>query len=324
MKVALTGNIGSGKSVAGEFFQQKGITVIDTDKIARDVVEPGEKALAEVVEVFGKDLLEKDGTLNRKKLGSIVFADEEKRKKLEAILHPAIWQRLQKDMDWDNERLVIAEVPLLFEANWQDRFDKIILIKAEDNVRLKRIMKRDDLSEEEAKKRLESQMSQEEKEKRADFVVDNSGDWLDTLRHLEDIWRILEVKMRQIRIALVAHDRMKPQMVKFARKHVNLLRHLEIVTTGTTGKLIEENTGLSVEKMLSGPYGGDQQIGAKIASGQIDLVIFMRDPLTAQPHEPDISALLRVCDVHNIPVATNEATAETLLVALTEEFSKHD
>lgn len=129
--------------------------------------------------------------------------------------------------------------------------------------------------------------------------------------------------MRQIRIALVAHDRMKPQMIKFARKHVGILKNMEIVTTGTTGKLIEENTGLKVEKMLSGPYGGDQQIGAKIAGGQIDLVIFLRDPLTAQPHEPDISALLRVCDVHNIPVATNEATAEVLLVSLAEEILKN-
>ena len=126
--------------------------------------------------------------------------------------------------------------------------------------------------------------------------------------------------MRRIRIALIAHDRMKPQMIKFVRKHVDLLSQMELVTTGTTGKQIEDNTGLNVERMLSGPYGGDQQIGAKIANGQIDFVVFLRDPLTAQPHEPDISALLRLCDVHNIPVATNEKTAELPLEALAREL----
>ena len=126
--------------------------------------------------------------------------------------------------------------------------------------------------------------------------------------------------MRRIRIALIAHDRMKPQMIKFVRKHVDLLSQMELVTTGTTGKQIEDNTGLNVERMLSGPYGGDQQIGAKIANGQIDFVVFLRDPLTAQPHEPDISALLRLCDVHNIPVATNEKTAELLLEVLAREL----
>jgi methylglyoxal synthase len=109
-------------------------------------------------------------------------------------------------------------------------------------------------------------------------------------------------------------------MIKFVRKHVDLLSQMELVTTGTTGKQIEDNTGLNVERMLSGPYGGDQQIGAKIANGQIDFVVFLRDPLTAQPHEPDISALLRLCDVHNIPVATNEKTAELLLEALAREL----
>lgn len=128
--------------------------------------------------------------------------------------------------------------------------------------------------------------------------------------------------MRKIRTALIAHDRMKPQMIKFVRKHVGTLKKMELVTTGTTGKQIEENTGLDVERMLSGPYGGDQQIGAKIANGQIDFVVFLRDPLTAQPHEPDISALLRLCDVHNVPVATNEKTAELLLVVLAKELEE--
>lgn len=119
-------------------------------------------------------------------------------------------------------------------------------------------------------------------------------------------------------IALIAHDQKKDEMVEFVKKHVDFLSKCELVGTGTTGRLVEEQAGLPVKRMLSGPIGGDQQIGALVASGKIDAVIFLRDPLTAQPHEPDITALLRVCDVHNVPLATNEATAEVLLTAFAE------
>ena len=114
-------------------------------------------------------------------------------------------------------------------------------------------------------------------------------------------------------IALIAHDAKKVDMVMFANSHKNKLEKCEIIATGTTGKLVEEKTGLKVKKMLSGPKGGDLQIGGLLASGNVDMVIFLRDPLTSQPHEPDISALLRVCDVHNIPLATNLASADLLL-----------
>ncbi len=120
------------------------------------------------------------------------------------------------------------------------------------------------------------------------------------------------------RIALIAHDQKKDEMVEFAKKHAEFLSKCELVGTGTTGRLVEEQAGLTVKRMLSGPIGGDQQIGALVASEKIDAVIFLRDPLTAQPHEPDITALLRVCDVHNVPLATNEATAEVLLTAFAE------
>ena len=120
------------------------------------------------------------------------------------------------------------------------------------------------------------------------------------------------------RIALIAHDQKKDEMVEFAKKHAEFLSKCELVGTGTTGRLVEEQAGLTVKRMLSGPIGGDQQIGALVASEKIDAVIFLRDPLTAQPHEPDITALLRVCDVHNVPLATNEATAEVLLTAFAD------
>lgn len=114
-------------------------------------------------------------------------------------------------------------------------------------------------------------------------------------------------------IALVAHDKKKDEMVQFVIDHTDFLSGCKIYTTGTTGLRIQEATGLDVNRLLSGPIGGDQQIGALAATEQLDLIIFLRDPLTAQPHEPDILALLRICDVHNIPLATNTKTAHRLI-----------
>lgn len=118
------------------------------------------------------------------------------------------------------------------------------------------------------------------------------------------------------RVALIAHDKKKDDMVEFVRRHREVLAHCQLLATGTTGRLVQEVTGLPVRRMLSGPLGGDQQIGAQVADGLVDAVIFLRDPLTAQPHEPDITALLRVCDVHNVPLATNLATAEMIVAVI--------
>lgn len=117
-------------------------------------------------------------------------------------------------------------------------------------------------------------------------------------------------------IALIAHDRKKQTMLNFAKDKMMILSQYNLIATATTGDLIADNTELIVTRLLSGPLGGDLQIGAKIADGEVILVIFLRDPLTAQPHEPDINALLRVCDVHNVPVATNLESAQMLIAAL--------
>lgn len=114
------------------------------------------------------------------------------------------------------------------------------------------------------------------------------------------------------RIALIAHDGKKADMVAFLLGNKDFLNNAELFATGTTGGHIE-NAGLRVKKLLSGPIGGDAQIAAKIAVGEIDLVIFFRDPLDKHPHEPDVLMLLRICDVHNIPLATNPATATSIL-----------
>jgi methylglyoxal synthase len=131
------------------------------------------------------------------------------------------------------------------------------------------------------------------------------------------------VKVKNMKtIALIAHDRKKQEIVAFVQQHQDILACHRLVATATTGTLVAEHTGLEVTKYLSGPLGGDLQIGAMIACQQVDLVIFLRDPLTAQPHEPDITALLRVCDVHNVPVATNEQCAAQLLKALSLDMRR--
>lgn len=116
-----------------------------------------------------------------------------------------------------------------------------------------------------------------------------------------------------MKIALIAHDHKKEQMVQFAIAYRQILKEHILYATGTTGRRIREATGLELHRFLSGPMGGDQQIGALMAENELDCIIFLRDPLTAQPHEPDILALLRLADVHNVPVATNLAAAEVLI-----------
>jgi len=119
-----------------------------------------------------------------------------------------------------------------------------------------------------------------------------------------------------MRIALVAHDDRKPDLIEWAREHEATLAEHDLIATGTTGGRLNAETGLDVKPLASGPYGGDLEIGAAIVNGECDAVIFFRDPMTAQAHEPDISALLRICDVHGVPLATNRATATAVLEGL--------
>ncbi|MCB9283729.1 MAG: methylglyoxal synthase [Lewinellaceae bacterium] len=124
--------------------------------------------------------------------------------------------------------------------------------------------------------------------------------------------------MNQIpRIALIAHDGKKPEMVSFVLQQRSLFEKAALYATGTTGSYIEK-AGIKVEKMLSGPKGGDAQIASMVATGQLDLVFFFRDPLAKHPHEPDVQMLMRLCDVHNVPLATNPAGARLMLVGVEE------
>lgn len=119
-------------------------------------------------------------------------------------------------------------------------------------------------------------------------------------------------------LALIAHDRKKPDLLAFVGQRLEFFRQHSLIATGTTGKLLEETLGIAVERVAHGPEGGDLIIGGRVATNQILAVIFFRDPLTAQPHEPDVSALLRVCDVHDVPLATNPATAAAIVEWLSQ------
>ncbi|MBP8146114.1 MAG: methylglyoxal synthase [Inhella sp.] len=117
-------------------------------------------------------------------------------------------------------------------------------------------------------------------------------------------------------VALIAHDRKKDAMIQLAREFAAQLGGCVLLATGTTGARLQAEVGLNVTRFLSGPLGGDLQIGAKLAQGEVDAVVFLRDPMTPQPHEPDINALVRACDVHDVPCATNVSGARLLLMAL--------
>jgi methylglyoxal synthase len=124
-----------------------------------------------------------------------------------------------------------------------------------------------------------------------------------------------------IRIALIAHDHKKHTMILLAREFEPFLSRCDLCATGTTGARLAADVGLPIERMLSGPLGGDLQIGARLAQGELDAVIFLRDPMTPQPHEPDINALVRACDVHDVPCATNLSTARLVLGQLAQRHA---
>jgi len=123
-----------------------------------------------------------------------------------------------------------------------------------------------------------------------------------------------------VNVALIAHDKKKLDLVMFVKEWKNVFSQCKLYATKTTGSVLKDKVGLEIQTFESGPLGGDLQIGALAVAGKIDFVFFLRDPLTAQPHEPDVSAVLRICDVHNIPLATNLATAEALVLEIEKKF----
>ncbi len=194
MILGITGNIASGKSTAGSFFEQQGAIRICADELAREVVAPGSLGLRAVIERFGAELLDEGGALNRQMLASIVFADPEARRDLEAITHPAIAalsrQRLAAARHC-GASLVVYEAPLLFEAGAQDRVDRVLVVSVDSQVQLSRLMARDGFTRTEALQRIEAQMPQDEKVSRADYLIDNSGSKEQFVEQLRALWRRL-------------------------------------------------------------------------------------------------------------------------------------
>ncbi|AJD91731.1 dephospho-CoA kinase [Jeotgalibacillus malaysiensis] len=178
MIIGLTGSIATGKSTIAKELIDLGYTVIDADQSARKVVEPGEEANVKIREVFGDEVFTKDGHLDRPKLGEIIFNDEEKRKQLNGIVHPAVRADMlaQKDQAFENgKQTVFLDIPLLFESGLQWMVEKVLVVYAPADLQKDRLMKRNDFSEEEAASRIASQIPVEQKREQADAVIDNSG-----------------------------------------------------------------------------------------------------------------------------------------------------
>lgn len=196
--IGLTGGIASGKSTVSQMFQGFHVPVIDADIIAREVVEPGKEAYNEIVTAFGKEVLGENGELDRSKLGSIVFHNEEKRLLLNGIVHPAVRKEMnaQKDMYIrEKAQAVVLDIPLLFESKLTGLVDKILLVYVDSETQLIRLMERNNFKEEEAKARIASQMPLEDKITLADEVINNNGTIEETKAQLSRIlkkWNIIK------------------------------------------------------------------------------------------------------------------------------------
>lgn len=194
MVLGLTGSIATGKSTVSQMFRQKGAEIIDADRIAREVVEPGTEGLARIVEQFGPEMLD-GGKLNRDRLGARIFQNPAEREKLNRLLHPLIvdsmhrkTEKIKKEKD---PKLIIWDVPLLIEGKLTQWVEAVILVYTPKEVQLERLMKRNSLSKEEAKKRISAQMDIEEKKKFADYVIDNRGTLSETERQVDQLWKQL-------------------------------------------------------------------------------------------------------------------------------------
>lgn len=196
LKVGLTGSIAVGKSFVLDLLAELGCHVIDADKIAREVVEPGTEGLELVRQHFGQEVLRPDGALDRPKLAAIIFGNEEKRLKLNSILHPLIIAAQNVLIsEWEKKDpagIVVIDAALMIESGGYQRLDQLIVVHCRPETQLQRLMTRNGLTRDEAERRIRSQMPQEEKMKFADFLIDTSGDFADTRAQVTAVYRQLQ------------------------------------------------------------------------------------------------------------------------------------
>lgn len=196
LRVGLTGSIGVGKSFVSSVFAELGCHVLDADKTAREVVAVGSQGLSAVVEAFGDEILKPDGTLDRARLGAIVFEDEKKRLLLNSILHPFIIaaqdEQLREWEEEDSSGVAIVDAALMIESGGYKRFDKLIVVHCRPEVQLERLMTRNRISHEEAMRRIRAQMPQGEKKRYADFLIDTSEGFEETRRQAEEVYKKLQ------------------------------------------------------------------------------------------------------------------------------------
>src|SRR5690625_3271895 len=188
--IGLTGSIGTGKSTVSKMFLQLNFPVVDADKIAREVVEPGKDAYRKIVDSFGETILQQNSQIDRKLLGEIVFGDEHKRKQLNEIIHPAIREEMlaqQESYIKNGEQCVVLDIPLLFESKLTQLVDKIIVVYVNSDIQLQRIMERDGCSKKTALQRVKAQIPVSEKVKLADAVINNNGSMEETFKQLKNI-----------------------------------------------------------------------------------------------------------------------------------------
>lgn len=199
-RIGLTGGVGCGKSTVSSYLKELGIPIIDGDKLAREAVTPGSPAMKQMRDVFGDDIFAPDGTLDRLKTASIVFADEKRRQQLNGIIHPFIWHRTQEELFKAQEQgkeIVVLDMPLLLEISWQLRVEEVWIVKVPLEEQIRRVMGRDGFTREQVVARIQKQMPTENKVHYADVIIDNS-------HSIEDTHRQVREALNEVRRKLVA------------------------------------------------------------------------------------------------------------------------
>ena len=203
LKVGLTGGIASGKSTVSKIFASFGAKVLDADEVAREVLLPGQPAWTRLRQVFGEEFFHPDGTVKRKQLRKLVFADPEKRSQLNAIVHPEVMREINRRSEILSSSaqngVLLVDVPLLLEVGVANRFDKVVVVYVSESVQINRLQQRDGISEEEAKQALKVQMALSKKVEQADYLIDNSGTLEETLAQVEKVWDELLELARDLR-----------------------------------------------------------------------------------------------------------------------------